>query len=432
MRKIYTHIIIIIVIALICLCAGNAQAQNKYEEVIPFEFVDGNIVFPATVDGKEYKFLFDPCASPAILEEYAKDMGVKQNDIVVSYTRPGVQMVSGGGVERFCIGKNIFVEKLGTFVIKDDYLRKIGVAGIMNANPFVGYVLTINAKDKTLTTSTPYKPSYISLKNQAPMDKKILSRTSIEINGTPIEVAIDLVGNKELLSLSAKDFAALKPVLSSVKEGVDIKRYPSYQAKEIKASTANLSQFTFAKSLFAQEDVSIVMSDTITTIGAKILHEGLLSFDYAKGRVYFQRFGETKIPATNLTRSQAAEKSAGDSKIVHLTRMNFTDLVFDYKNETEWNYKGDKPAIIDFWAPWCGPCKKMNPILEELAKEYDGQIIVYKLNIDDEPEISKYFKVNAIPLLVYIPMEGKITKINGATTKESIMESIESFLLKGE
>lgn len=90
----------------------------------------------------------------------------------------------------------------------------------------------------------------------------------------------------------------------------------------------------------------------------------------------------------------------------------------------------NKPAIIDFWAPWCVPCKKLGPIVEQLATEYGDKIVVYKLNIDDEPEVSKYFKVGPIPMLMFVPMQGEPIKSTGLQSYEVLKQKIESLLLK--
>ena len=89
---------------------------------------------------------------------------------------------------------------------------------------------------------------------------------------------------------------------------------------------------------------------------------------------------------------QESMETKETTKVVHLTKDEFLQKVYNYeKNPNEWKYEGDKPAIVDFYATWCGPCKMLAPILEELAKEYDGQIVVYKIDTEKEPELSAAF-----------------------------------------
>lgn len=94
-------------------------------------------------------------------------------------------------------------------------------------------------------------------------------------------------------------------------------------------------------------------------------------------------------------------------EVVHLTKEEFLKKVVDYENNpTEWKYLGDKPAIVDFYADWCGPCKMIAPILEELAAEYKDRIVIYKVNTEQEQELAAVFGIRSIPTLLFIPMQG--------------------------
>lgn len=115
---------------------------------------------------------------------------------------------------------------------------------------------------------------------------------------------------------------------------------------------------------------------------------------------------------------------------IHLTKEDFLTKVFNYEQNQEWKYEGDKPAIIDFYATWCGPCKAISPILEELAKEYDGQIYIYKVDTDREQELAAAFGIRSIPTLLFIPMDGTPQMSMGALPKQSLKEAIDNVLLK--
>lgn len=118
-------------------------------------------------------------------------------------------------------------------------------------------------------------------------------------------------------------------------------------------------------------------------------------------------------------------------KAIHLTKAEFLQKVMNFEeNPKEWKYLGDKPAIIDFYADWCGPCKMVAPILEELAAEYDGEIYVYKINTEQEPELSSAFGIRSIPSLLFVPMEGQPQMSQGAMSKSSFVEAINTILLK--
>lgn len=118
-------------------------------------------------------------------------------------------------------------------------------------------------------------------------------------------------------------------------------------------------------------------------------------------------------------------------KTIHLTKHDFLNKVVNYEgNPGSWNYLGDKPAIIDFYASWCGPCKMIAPILEELATEYEGKIYVYKVNTEEEEELAAAFNIRSIPTLLFVPMQGKPQMVQGALPKTSLKEAIQKVLLK--
>jgi thioredoxin len=116
---------------------------------------------------------------------------------------------------------------------------------------------------------------------------------------------------------------------------------------------------------------------------------------------------------------------------IHLTKGGFENRVANIAEMANgWNYKGNKPAIIDFYASWCGPCQRLSPIIDEIAEEYAGKVDIYKVNVDDEEELAKLFRVRSIPTLVYIPMGENPTIQPGGKTKAELKEIIETMLLK--
>lgn len=116
---------------------------------------------------------------------------------------------------------------------------------------------------------------------------------------------------------------------------------------------------------------------------------------------------------------------------ISLTTEEFIKKVVDYKgNPNEWLYIGDKPAIIDFWAEWCVYCRKLAPVLEELAKEYEGQIYIYKVNTEKEKGIASTFGIRSLPTLLFAPIGDTPQVIQGAVPKEELRKIIEEVLLK--
>jgi thioredoxin 1 len=113
----------------------------------------------------------------------------------------------------------------------------------------------------------------------------------------------------------------------------------------------------------------------------------------------------------------------------HLTLQSFKEKIINYEN-SEWEFKGELPCIIDFYADWCGPCKMVAPVLDELSKEYEGKINIYKINTEEENELSSMFGIRSIPSILFIPMTGKPQISTGALPKNVLKTTIEDFLLK--
>jgi thioredoxin len=112
-----------------------------------------------------------------------------------------------------------------------------------------------------------------------------------------------------------------------------------------------------------------------------------------------------------------------------MTKQDFIDNVFDFENEEEWKYKGKLPAIIDFYADWCGPCKSVAPVLEQLSEEYEGRVKIYKIDTDKETELSQFFGIQSIPTFLFIPINGKPMVQRGAVPKSAFKQVIEERLL---
>jgi thioredoxin 1 len=113
---------------------------------------------------------------------------------------------------------------------------------------------------------------------------------------------------------------------------------------------------------------------------------------------------------------------------VKLTTQKFKEDIFDYTTEKEWNYKGDKPAIIDFYADWCGPCKMVAPILEELSNE-NPDVIIYKVDTEVEQELSEVFQIRSIPSILFIPKDRQPMMQAGALPKNALQEIIDKELV---
>ncbi|MCX7953821.1 MAG: thioredoxin [Bacteroidales bacterium] len=110
--------------------------------------------------------------------------------------------------------------------------------------------------------------------------------------------------------------------------------------------------------------------------------------------------------------------------VKHLNEEEFKKLVFNYEENGEWKYLGDKPCIIDFYAEWCAPCRMISPILEDIAKQYEGKLYVYKVDTDKEIKLSQLFGIRSIPTILFVPLEGQPHMAVGAMPKDSFTKAI--------
>ncbi len=116
----------------------------------------------------------------------------------------------------------------------------------------------------------------------------------------------------------------------------------------------------------------------------------------------------------------------------HLTTETFSKKVFNYKENKEWKFEGTNPCIIDFYADWCGPCKMVAPILEELSEVYKGKIDIYKVDTENQQELAAIFRIQSIPSILFVPKEGSPQMTLGAMPKDSFVKAIDEVLLNGK
>ncbi len=116
----------------------------------------------------------------------------------------------------------------------------------------------------------------------------------------------------------------------------------------------------------------------------------------------------------------------------HLTKETFIQKVFNFEQNKEWKFEGDLPCLIDFYADWCGPCKMVAPILEDLSVVYAGKINIYKVDTEDQQELSQVFGIRSIPSLLFCPKDDQPQMAQGALPKDTMKQAIEEILLKGK
>ena len=114
--------------------------------------------------------------------------------------------------------------------------------------------------------------------------------------------------------------------------------------------------------------------------------------------------------------------------VEQLTKEKFLNRIFNYEKNKEWKFEGDKPCIIDFYADWCAPCKMVSPVLEELARDYDGKLDVYKIDTEEEVELASAFGIRSIPSFLFVPVEGQPQMAMGALPKEIFVKAFKDVL----
>ena len=129
--------------------------------------------------------------------------------------------------------------------------------------------------------------------------------------------------------------------------------------------------------------------------------------------------------------SAQTTRTSVESKTIKLDKAAFLKKVVNFeKSPNVWNYLGDKPAVVDFYADWCGPCRRLAPVLDELAAEYEGKLYIYKVNVDNEKEIAEAFGITSLPTIVFVPLRGNPSAGTGFLPKETLRSAIKELLLE--
>jgi thioredoxin 1 len=150
-----------------------------------------------------------------------------------------------------------------------------------------------------------------------------------------------------------------------------------------------------------------------------------------KRKLLLSVFAATMFMVTCRSEKKGPEGSVAEGKetVIQLTNEGFKKMIFNYEANKEWKYEGTKPAIIDFYADWCGPCRQLSPMVDEVARQYDGKIIVYKVNTDKEQQLSQSLGISGLPTLLFIPASGKPQMSMGLIPKETLIKAINEVLM---
>lgn len=374
----------------------SAQVQNSSTEVINYKEKDGFIIIDLTINGSVAPFLLDLAGKTLILDEFVdKFKIVDLRETSDKYPNNKIEIDKGGIIKTISFGNNVFANEYKVNITKDkeNIVRELGVAGIVNGTLFKNCVLTIDKKNKRITTSIPYRPGYISIKER---EKIVLTPD----NGVMLNGEINGQQYKLLFDTWEKGL-----VTSSHKMG---------NGTSLKMINVNIPD----------PKIDIKKNVGLPTIGLGLLDHGIISIDYLRSTFYFQSHDKTIVKEE----AKQTLSTIVSGKMNSITRDDFIHYIFDYKNESEFVLKGDKPVVIDFWASWCIPCMRMMPEMEKMAEKYKDKVIFYKVNADKEKELCAMFNVLALPTLFFIPKNGAPIVEVGALP-EKYIEIIETKLL---
>lgn len=396
---------VFICLLVICLPWSTwAQSKNTLSEIKDYREVDGKMIITCLANGVEADFVLDLAGHTAILPEYLEKLNIDPNtEGNVAYTSFQNKKIPTSKVvfmNSLSFGNSAFGNGVQTFVLEDEpYLRELGVAGIVGGALFRGVVLTIDSRRKKITMTQPYRPSYMKLDHR--VDVNILTGSGVECPVTIGETTFSCVldtWNKGLIELNENDFARLKGTGEN-----SAAVYGGYGKTRISSRAKKVDECHFVQESFGALAVPENKFLVHSVIGAEILKHGLLSVDYLHQMIYFQPFDLAEVKDEVIKKEVKIE--AG--KVNEITGVYFRENIHDYSKGTDFIFKGDKPVVIDFWASWCAPCMRMLPLMEQLAAEYKDEVIFLKVNADKEKELCNVFKINALPTLFFLPVNGK-------------------------
>ncbi|UIR54890.1 thioredoxin domain-containing protein [Sphingobacterium sp. SRCM116780] len=380
----------------------QAFAQGNKDEVLPYREENGYMIIRANVGGTEGDFLLDSRGAVALTEEAATDRAIKIDAVKGEYARTDDYQLAGKGTAQgFFIGKTVYKEKVNVMILKANaLLQKLKVDGVIGFNAFTNSVLTINSHAKTITLSEPYKPAYMNLANR--------SDAKLTVGGLFVKINVN---GKEIMALT--DFYEDKPLILAATD---------FETVGTKSATVKLINQSFEK-------ITVIKGtdkQQYSIIGKSLLNKGVISFDVQRSKYYFQPFGQGEEQVAPITKDASIVIVPG--KVNSIDKTYFREHIYDYKQDKEWKFKGDKPVVIDFWATWCAPCMKLMPAMEALAAKYKDKVIFCKVNIDKEGELRQVFGINAIPLLYFAPVKGDVVKVLGLEDISKIEAQIQQLL----
>ena len=344
-----------------------AQSANSLQETFDYqELDDGSIAVTLQMDSQKALFVLSISEETALFGETSS------------------KEVTTGLPHTLVLGKSLYADRrVFPYRERPSAFRAYEVAGILGLDMLRNVILTIDSKHRKLTFSSPYRPSFIKLANRVRLktvpEKEV--NIPVSINGKEFSLPI---------SLSHPSLLCLAPA--------DRQRFGSADSCVLRVANTNI------------RCMATPSHTELSYLGHDLLRHGLLSIDFTKSAVYFQSFDE-RAPVYG---SPVEEHPvASDGKVAEIGRTFFLDHIWEYTTHREFAYQDTIPAVIDFWATWCVPCKRLSPLLDRLAEKYKGKIRFFKVNCDTERQLAKDLGIGALPTLYMIPVNGLPQRVVG-------------------
>lgn len=418
---------ILIMASYLMFTGAFAQVSNTLTEVIDYEVRDGKIILPFIVNGQQADFVLDLAGHFAILPGYLETLKINPGTkgSIAGYNKPLYKNIPVGNVteiEAVSLGNSVFGNGMPAFILTDEpYLRQLGVAGTIGGAIFQNVVLTIDSKRQKITITSPYRPDYMKLDYRVNINVK--QGVAVSVPVTLDGVQTDMIFDTWYDGMVGMPLDMFNSLQGTPDEGVIS---AGYGQSHTTSDAKRLGSLGFVKSTI--ENPVVVGSESYSqpVLGLGILSQGIISIDYARSKAYFQPFDLVEV----VDNIQKEETDIEAGKVNAITRDYFIRNIFDYRKGGEFVSKADKPVVIDFWAIWCGPCRRMMPEMEKLAETYKDRVVFLKVDADKEKELCSIYNVSALPTFFIIPPGGKpIIEIGAGTGK--VVQVIEQ-ILKGD
>lgn len=420
--------IIIMILSLIVTFSVSAQQRVTKMEFHNFRVVDDKIAIRMIINGVEGDFILDLVGKNAISPSFLSKIGDVEKSNIKAFDLSNFRNIEAKEkvtLNTVAFGNIVFGNGVNALVLEGNSaqnLKALGVDGVINGSVFKNVVLTIDKRGKRIIVSEPYRPPFMRLNNRAELNllpSSVIPQFTVNIDGKEIKVVFDTWQDDILILNSINGISNIKTNNISSLIGGD-----NYSKDLGISKQVVIPDFSLVNVNIKNVKVPLVESFKYSFAGLGLLDYGLMSIDFNKGKIYFQDYESTTI---------VESEKAKLTKIVHgklndITKDDFIEYIFDYKSGTDFKLKGDKPVVIDFWAPWCGPCMRMMPTMEKLAEKYKDQIIFYKINADLEKELSARFNVQALPTMFFIN-PGEAPKVEIGDQSSTILNTIEQHLL---